>query len=166
MAEKPKKKAAKSKPEDKGVLGGLPSTRAERIGTRRPAAGQPPAAPRAKATRRKAAAPRTFEPTAAAEEAAGAADERAAGVPPEAAAELPEQPEPSYPRPRPVSEGAPGIGTTGYRGEPSAGPAESGRPSAPELAATAVQAAGQVVQLSLSIGGRLLKQMAGRLPRP
>src|SRR5688572_7997015 len=94
--EKPKKSRAKSKKDEKGVLAALPSTRPERIGTRRAAAPktfeQPAATPakragpkktaakRATATRRKAAAPRTFEPTTAAESAAGAADERAAGV--------------------------------------------------------------------------------------
>ena len=192
--DKPKKKA-KSKKDDKGVLAALPSTRPERIGTRRAApapkttsataaskaAAKPSpekratsakrakpkkaaaaAAPRATATRPKAAAPRTFEPTAAAESAAGAADERAAGaVPPP---ETPPQPATarSSPRPRPVSEGAPGIGTGGSHDQSP----ESGRPSGGELAATAVKAAGEVAQLGLTIGGQVLKRLAGRVPRP
>ena len=118
---------------------------------------------RATAARPKAAAPRTFEPTRAAESAAGAADERAAGAIP--LSETPRKPpeDRSYPRPRPVSEGAPGIGTAGYRDQPST---ESGRPSGVELATTAVKAAGQVAQLGLTIGGHVLKRVVGRLPKP
>src|SRR5688500_2563044 len=109
--EKPKKSKPKPKKDEKNVLGSLSSSRPERIGTRRagaaaaktaaktgapgtkttaapgkaPSAGPKKAATaRATATRRKAAAPRTFEPTEAAESAAGAADERAAGALPRA----------------------------------------------------------------------------------
>jgi hypothetical protein len=120
-------------------------------------------APRAKAARPKAAAPRTFEPTQAAESAAGAADERAAGAIP-----LSETPRKragggTYPRPRPVREGAPGIGTAGYRDHPDE---ESGRPSGVELATSAVRAAGEVAQLGLAIGGHVLKRVVDRLPKP
>jgi hypothetical protein len=62
-----------------------------------------------------------------------------------------------------VSEGARGIGTAGYRDGHAE---ESGRPSPGELAATAVRAAGEVAQLGLSIGGAVLKRVAGRLPKP
>jgi hypothetical protein len=191
------KKKAKPKKDEKGVLAALPSTRPERIGSRRgataaqapsPAASQPVAATsssaaatatkpaRAKpkraaakrssrptAARRKAAAPRTFEPTEAAEAAAGAADERAAGAVPRA--ETPPKParKRTYPRPQPVREGAPGIGTGGYRDEPSP---ESARPSGVELATTAVRAAGEVAQLGLTVGGEVLKRVVRRLPRP
>jgi len=160
--EKPKKSRAKSKKDEKGVLAALPSTRPERIGTRRAAAPktfeQPAATPakragpkktaakRATATRRKAAAPRTFEPTSAAEAAAGPA----ADLPPTG--------------PRAVREGAPGIGTTPPRDEDAA--SESGRPSGPELVTGAVKAAGQVAQIGLAIGGELLKKATERLPKP
>ncbi len=117
--------------------------------------------PRATATRRTAAAPRTFEPTQAAEAAAGAADERAAGAIP-----LRETPpvreESTYPRPRPVREGAPGIGT-GYRDQAAS---ESGRPSGVQLAATAVRAAGEVAQLGFTLGGHVLKRVVDRIPKP
>jgi hypothetical protein len=191
--DKPKKKA-KSKKDDKGVLAALPSTRPERIGTRRAApapkttaataaskaAAKPPAqkraakqaaapkkaaaaaTPRATATRRKAAAPRTFEPTAAAESAAGPADERAAGAVPLSQATPQPATARSGPRPRPVSEGAPGIGTADSRDQSP----ESARPSGAELAATAVKAAGEVAQLGLTIGGQVLKRVADRLPKP
>ena len=181
--EKPKKKA-KPKKDEKGVLAALPSTRPERIGTRRstPAAAaeaNPAPAKRAKAkrapakaaarpaaSRRKAAAPRTFEPTEAAEAAAGAADERAAGAVPRTAKpskpKAKPKPERSYPRPRPVREGAPGIGTGGYRDQPS----ESGRPTGVEIASTAVKAAGEVAQFGFTLGGKALKRVVDRLPKP
>jgi hypothetical protein len=178
--EKPKKSRAKPKKDEKGVLAALPSTRPERIGTRRaaapktfekPAAAATPSKPagakkraakRATATRRKAAAPRTFEPTTAAESAAGAADERAAGL------AAPPRPAPE-PRPRPVREGAPGMGTTSPdRGDErsEAQSAESGRPSGVELVTTAVQAAGELTQIGLTIGGRIVKRAVDRLPKP
>jgi hypothetical protein len=168
MADKAKKKA-KPKKDEKGVLAALPSTRPQRIGGHR-AAAKPASAASASATparaqpkraaakrssrpaaaRRKAAAPRTFEPTEAAEAAAGA-------VPPPKPAR-----ERTYPRPRPVREAAPGIGTGGYRDEPSP---ESARPSGVELATTAVRAAGEVAQLGVTIGGEVLKRVVRRLPR-
>ena len=186
--EKPKKSKPKPKKDEKGVLAALPSTRGERIGARRTSAGaarkpvangtaakRPPAkatpaksspAKRAAtkttaakrspakatgeqtaATRRKPAAPRTFERTPAAESAAAA--------PP------PREPEP---RPRAVREGAPGMGTSGERGEqPSP---EHGRPSGVELVTTAVQAAGELAQVGLAIGGQILKRAVDRLPKP
>src|SRR5829696_4803480 len=146
-------------------------------GAKKPAAAKPSAAPRATATRRKAAAPRTFEPTPAAEAAAGAADERAGGATaPRAAAGSRPRPA-AEPRPRPVREGAPGMGMTGAR-ERAQAPAgradersaaaspESGRPSAVELITTAVQAAGELTQVGLTIGGRLVKRAVDRLPKP
>jgi hypothetical protein len=229
-AEKSKKAKAKPKKDEKGVLAALPSTRPERIGTRRtgtpvaaatqtasaaatsatatksspakparstsatPAKSSParatkstsaksaksspaktrktsyprtspatktPAATakstsRPTAARRKAAAPRTFEPTQAAEEAAGAADERAFGVETE-------------PRPRAVREAAPKMGAPrpGRADEPTAAPSpESGRPSGVELVTTAVQAAGELTQIGLTIGGRIIKRAVDRLPKP
>jgi hypothetical protein len=228
---KPKKSKTKPKQDEKGVLAALPTTRPERIGTRRtgatvsaatttaaasartapakpaakkpaakkskpaarakPAAAKParakpatakpaaatpsavgtasgessyprapiaakrkPASSRPTAARRKAAAPRTFEPTEAAEAAAGAADERVAGITP-------------GPRPRPVREGAPGMGRKAPdRGRTEAEAAESGRPSGVELVTTAVQAAGELTQIGLTIGGRIIKRAVGRLPKP
>jgi hypothetical protein len=185
-ADKPKKAKAKPKKDEKGVLAALPSTRPERIGTRRTgtpvatatrtekvatATAKKPAKPAAKkparkrapakaatstatsrptAARRKAAAPRTFEPTLAAETAAGAADERAAGVKPD-------------PKPRAIREAAPKMGARPEREQPSP---ESGRPSGVELVTTAVQAAGELTQIGLTIGGRIVKRAVDRLPKP
>jgi hypothetical protein len=186
------KKKAKAKKDDNGVLAALPSKRPERIGgdrraattaarPKRTAAAKPatrasakPAtrasakpATRATATRRKAAAPRTFEPTEAAEQAAGGADERAAGaskLAEQAAGAAPQPAEPRRTRPRPVREGAPGIGTT--TGEREQAGSESGRPSGVDLATTAVKAAGEVAQLGLTLGGHVLKRVVDRLPKP
>jgi hypothetical protein len=201
-AAKPKKSKSKAKKDEKGVLAALPSTRPERIGTRRtgtpvasatktastaaktakPAATTSSAKPAATTTsakpaasakrkaasrptaaRRKAAAPRTFEPTEAAEAAAGAADERAAGVTAERPAAAMRAT--TQPRPRPVREGAPGMGTTSADREQPPSP-ESGRPSGVELVTTAVRATGELTQIGLTIGGRILKRAVDRLPRP
>jgi hypothetical protein len=199
--EKPKKSKAKPKKDEKGVLAALPSTRPQRIGTRRASApktfeepeaattaaratkstaAKKPAtakksATRATATRRKAAAPRTFEPTSAAESAAGAADPaslrsspRPAGAGARAAGiATPPRPEP---RPRAVREAAPGIGTTSAERISSAErdlpSPEHGRPSGVELVTTAVQAAGELTQIGLTIGGQIVKRAVDRLPRP
>jgi hypothetical protein len=151
---------AAAKPATKRSAATKRSTAAKASTSKRPAAAEKTSSPRATAARRKAAAPRTFEPTQAAEAAAGAADERAAGAVP--LSETPRE-ERSYPRPRPVSEGAPGIGTAGYRDQPSD---ESRRPSGVELATTAVKAAGEVAQLGLTIGGHVLKRVVDRIPKP
>jgi hypothetical protein len=63
----------------------------------------------------------------------------------EASAPAPESPDPVAPEPPPRRAGPPG-------------PAE--------LTATAVQAAGQVAQIGLTMWGQLLKQWMDRLPRP
>jgi hypothetical protein len=187
-AAKPKKSKSKAKKDEKGVLAALPSTRPERIGTRRTgapvasetktaataaktakpatkaaASAERKSASRPTAARRKAAAPRTFEPTEAAEAAAGAADERAAGVTAERPAAAMRAT--TQPRPRPVREGAPGMGTTSADREQPPSP-ESGRPSGVELVTTAVRATGELTQIGLTIGGRILKRAVDRLPRP
>jgi hypothetical protein len=189
-AEKPKKSKSKAKKEEQGVLAALPSTRPQRIGGGRrasapktfekPAAtatgsrpkrspSKPAAAKKsAAAARRQAAAPRTFEPTLAAESAAGADTERAAAARAGAAQPGP-RPAPE-PRPRAVREGAPGIRTSGERGRgderTDAGSREHGRPSGVEIVTTAVQAAGELTQIGLTIGGQIVKRAVERLPKP
>jgi hypothetical protein len=64
---------------------------------------------------------------------------------------------------RAVRGAAPGMGTTGAREKPSP---ESGRPSGVELVTTAVQAAGELTQIGLTIGGKLVKRAVDRLPKP
>jgi Meckel syndrome type 1 protein len=136
-AEAAAKPAAKAKPAEAKPAKAKPAAKAK---------AKPKPKPKASASRPKAAAPRTFEPTEAAEAAAGAADET------------------TYPRPRAVSEGAPELGTPGYRDLPEED--EDGRAGGVELAATAVRAAGEVAQLGLALGGEVLKGVVKRLPRP
>jgi hypothetical protein len=46
-------------------------------------------------------------------------------------------------------------------------PGESGREQGgADIVTTAVQAAGELAQMGVTIGGRLLKRAAGRIPRP
>jgi hypothetical protein len=189
--DKPKKKA-KPKKDEKGVLAALPSTRPERIGSHRatpaaaaakpaataggsttsarPATGAKPTttAKRAATGKRKPAAKATSSAArtkpsaarAAAKPAAAKAKPSAAKAKPATARPVRER---TYPRPRPVSEGAPGIGTGGYRDQESS---ESGRPSGVEIASTAVKAASEVAQLGIALGGKALKRVAERLPKP
>ena len=149
-AETPTAKSATAKPGAKPAAAGTATAKGA------PASGAAASRPGTRArARRKAAAPRTFEPTGAAESAAGSADEHAAGALPPLERE---------PRPRAIREGAPGMGTIGGdREEPSP---EHGRPSGVELVTTAVQAAGELTQIGLRIGGRVLKRAVDRLPRP
>ena len=44
--------------------------------------------------------------------------------------------------------------------------AEPERPSGTELVTTAVQAAGELAQVGLSIGGQLIKRALDRVPKP
>jgi hypothetical protein len=156
--DKPKKKA-KSKKDEKGVLAALPSTRPERIGTRR-------AAPAPKTTTATAASKAAARPSATRTAAAKRSTTAKTSTAPKVsaapkAATVPKPP--TAARPRPVREGAPGIGTAGSRDQPSP---ESGRPSGTELATTAVRAVGEVAQLGITIGGHVLKRVVDRLPKP
>jgi hypothetical protein len=121
------------------------------------------AKPKATAARRKAAAPRTFEPTEAAEAAAAGADERAGGAIPLAKTPPKTRPAPTYPRPKPVSEGAPGIGRTGYRDKTEPAP---GRKRGAEIVTGAMKTAGDVAQAGLALGRQALKRVVGRVPKP
>jgi hypothetical protein len=157
--DKPKKKA-KSKKDEKGVLAALPSTRPERIGTRR-------AAPAPKTTTATAASQAAARPSATRTAAAKRSTTPKTSTAPKVSAAPKAVPKaaaaPKPPRPRPVREGAPGIGTAGSRDQPSP---ESGRPSGTELATTAVRAAGEVAQLGITIGGHVLKRVVDRIPKP
>jgi len=223
MADKPKKQKSKAKKDEPGVLGSLSSARPERIGSRRGSTGRARAAAQPTATakagaaktaaaatpkpRAKAAAPRTFEPTPAAETAAqetaasatpaadaqpkratkakssakakptakaktAAKPKAAARAKPKATAPRTFEPtpaataaareRPATSRPRPVRDAAPGIGGRREDFEET----ETSRPSGTELAATAAKAAGEVAQLGLAIGGKLLKRASERIPKP
>jgi len=45
-------------------------------------------------------------------------------------------------------------------------PDQDGGKDSPDIVSTAVQAAGEIAQLGVTVGGQLLKRAAGRIPRP
>jgi hypothetical protein len=144
------------KTEDPGVLGSLPATRPTRFGGERGARGAKPKAangkttpakPKATPSRPRAAAPAPTRPRA------GAADAAPSPTPPR--------------RPRPVRAGAPTLQESTERARTQE-PRESGArpPSGTELVTTAIQAAGELAQIGLTVGGQVLKRAASRLRKP
>ena len=79
----------------------------------------------------------------------------------------------STPPPTPAAKAAkpagvrPSAATHKARGAPEPPPLETRPPAnGMELAGTAVQAAGELAQLGLSVGARVLRKVASRVPRP
>ena len=141
MAKKAKPKREKAQP---SVLGNLPAQRPERLGGRRGPATTPAAAEPESGAR-----PR---PRAAAEK-----PRRAAPAPRPAAsarATVPTVTEPAPPRPRPAAT------------PPPPPPRRRGPPRGTELVTTAIQAAGELAQIGLTVGGQALKRAVDRIPRP
>jgi hypothetical protein len=124
------------------VLGSLPSTRTSRIGGRRdakPATGEG----RRATAERKVASARPAAPKPRARRPASAR------------------------KPTPVRAGAPSLRRpAGAAAPPPARPPRSGPPSGAELVTTAVQAAGELAQIGLTVGGQILKRAVDRLPKP
>jgi hypothetical protein len=143
---KTKKKAAKA---DTGVLGNLSATRPSRIGgERRGATTRPAAASAAKtatAAKPKATAKAgpTAKPKAAKKKAAKPKVRTNAGT-----------------QPKPPAAPPKGWQTPDENGR------KGGPPGGAEIVTTAVQAAGEIAQLGLTVGGQILKRAAGRIPRP
>lgn len=179
MAEKKSKPTTKAS--EQGVMASLPSTRPARVGGRRrstaanpaapagPAATSKPAAAKRKPTpvKPKVAAPK---PKAAAPKPKAAAAKPAGATPAGRPALKPVATPPRAKRPRPVREGSPGLKTAATAAEqerpaPPTPPASSS-PSGPEIVSTAIQAAGELAQIGLTVGGQLLKRAVERLPRP
>jgi hypothetical protein len=158
---KAKKGRTAAKKDDAGVLGNLPTTRTTRFGGERSersrATSKPAAKPRATAAKPKSkAAPKAKAP---------ATRTPAAPAPAPAPA-----PEPATPRrPRPVRAGAPALAESTERARAeSSEPLETGSspPSGTELVTTAIQAAGELAQIGLTVGGQVLKRAVRRLPKP
>jgi len=126
------------KTDDQSVLGSLPATRATRIGGERGAKGR---------TKPKAAK------TAAK---------------PKAAAKPKPKPKPTTAtKPRPVRAGAPSLAESTKRPRPPEPPERSSSPpSGTELVTTAIQAAGELAQIGLAVGGQVLKRAIDKLPKP
>ena len=133
------------------MLGNLPATRTTRVGGERARARRRP--PRSR--RPKAAAPK---PKAARE----AARRRKAAKPAAASAG-------PAARAAPVRAGAPALAESTERARSEASePRARGRtpPSGTELVTTAIQAAGELAQIGLTVGGQVLKRAVNRLPKP
>jgi hypothetical protein len=138
MAEKSAKKKPK-KAADASVLGNLPATRPSRIGGERRGA----AAPRKRTTA-------TATGTATKPKAKATAARKPTSAPKAADAKAAKLRKPD-PAP-PAGWQTPGEGGGGNGGT--------------DVVSTAVQAAGELAQLGVTIGGQLLRRAAGRIPRP
>src|SRR6476661_2549515 len=144
-------------PEDdkNDVLSSLPRTRPQRRSARRDSARKPAAAA--------AAEPGAPAKTAAAAKPAAArkpaATRKPAAAKKPAAARKPAAKKAGSPRPR-VQAVKPAIPPAGYA--PPKDTQERGAPSGTELVGTAIQAAGELVQIGAAIGGQALKSALGR----
>ena len=143
---KTKKKAAKA---DTGVLGNLSATRPERLGGGRRASSRPAAASAAKTAT--ATKPAAAKPSAAAKPKATAKPKAPAKKAPKPKVRTAPQPPAAPPK---------GWQTPGENGD------KGGRAGGTEIVTTAVQAAGEIAQLGIAVGGQILKRAAGRIPRP
>ena len=133
------------KTDEESVLGSLPATRQTRFGGERRKRENGKTATATKAKPKRAAARPKPEPA------------------PRAAAE-PRTPR----RPRPVRAGAPSLAESTERARTAEPPAESSTspPSGTELVTTAIQAAGELAQIGLAVGGQVLRRAVDKLPKP
>jgi len=148
MAEKAPKRKAKPKREPQSVLGTLPASRPERLGRPRqranvsqarqaaPDAAVTPARPAAKRAPATANG-RDRKPRAATGAASAGPQAVRPASPPLRAAH------PCEPPPKPI-----------------------GAPTGTELVTTTIRAAGELAQISLTVGGKVLKRTIDRIPRP
>ena len=158
MSQKTAKKKSKksSKGAEPSVLGNLRATRPTRIGGERRAGGQAaraataktpdakPSAKKAKPAGKKVAKRKSAAKPQAVRSAVKRSPKKApaaAAQPNAAAAQRPAPPPPPPPR-------------------------GDGRPSGTEIVTTAVQAAGELAQIGITVGGQILKRAADRIPRP
>jgi hypothetical protein len=70
-------------------------------------------------------------------------------------------------KPRPVRAGAPALKESTERARTAEPPPESTTtpPSGTELVTTAIQAAGELAQIGLAVGGQVLKRTLDKLPK-
>ena len=134
----------------KSVMGNLPSTRPARIGRRRESGDGEAATPRASATPAK--------PKPKAKPAAAKAKPAAVKPKPVAA-------QPASPKPRAVRSGSPALKAAKDK-QPPRRPVPPSPPRGTELVTTAVQAAGELAQIGLTLGGQAVKRAVKRLPKP
>jgi hypothetical protein len=173
-AKRPASKRRASKPakggaEGKSVMGNLPSTRPTRMARRRD--GEPAANGTAAETTASAPAARAPRATAKKARATAAAkkDERraTATAKPRAKADAPraDATRAKAEGPRAVRSGSPSLAAAKERKRPRRQPPSS-PPKGTELVTTAVQAAGELAQIGLTLGGQAIKRAVDRLPKP
>ena len=155
----PKTVPAKPKSADDGVLASLPATRPSRLSRRGRTNGDAPSATTTEAKPKPTAAkPKAKRPAAA--KPAGKPDLKA----------VPTAGAPKPPKPRAVRAATPNLresaATANENREPAEERAEAKSQSGKELATTVVQAAGELAQIGLSVGGQILKRAVDKLPKP
>jgi hypothetical protein len=140
----------------KSVMGNLPSTRPARIGGRRQADDGEAAA----------AKPKPKAKAAPAKPKATAAKAKPAAAKPKP---KPKPAATSSSKPRAVRSGSPALKAAKDK-KSSTTPPRKPQPATPpkgtELVTTAVQAAGELAQIGLTLGGQAVKRAVRRLPKP
>jgi hypothetical protein len=141
------------KSDEESVLGSLPATRPTRFGRERRDTGGGGTATKARPKAAKAAKPKATKPRAAAA--------------PRATTRPKPRPTPEH-GPRPVRAGSPSLAESTERARTHEGPppTTSHPPSGTELVTTAIQAAGELAQIGLAVGGQVLRRAVDKLPRP
>jgi hypothetical protein len=150
------------KSDEESILGSLPATRPTRFGAERRKTGGGGTATATK-SKPKTAAAKSATRAAAAKQKAAAPEPKVKAKPRTPAAASP----PSH-KPRPVRAGAPSLAESTRRARTSEPPPESktSPPSGTELVTTAIQAAGELAQIGIAVGGQVLKRAVDRLPKP
>jgi hypothetical protein len=135
------------KTDEESVLGSLPATRPPRFGREKREGGGTATKERPKA----AAKPRA---------------KKAAPARPKPAAKA--KPKPRADGPRAVRPGNAALAESTERAHSHDRPPESTTqpPSGTELVTTAIQAAGELAQIGLAVGGQVLRRAVDKLPRP
>ncbi len=151
MAPKANKPKGKGRPEETSVMASLSSTRPTRLSRRERSSAAPPT--------RKAAAAGRAQP-----KATKAAAKPVAAAEPAAAAKPVAAPEPA--RPRPVRAGSRALAEANKKSAGKRLPADPQPPSGTDLVSTVVQAAGELAQVGLTVGGQILKRAVEKLPKP
>ena len=177
MAEKQSKKKSKaSAREESGVLASLPATRPARISGRarssdtEAAAAAPRASTKATSTKAAPAKPKAKRTPAKRTPAKRTPAKPAAAKPKTPTAATPKAEPASVTtakpaRPRPVRSASRNLAEPAKKAADKR-PAEDRSPSGTELVTTVVQAAGELAQVGLTVGGQILKRAVEKLPKP
>lgn len=176
-AKKKPKKAGKAAAQP-GVLGNLPATRQTRLGRDRPAAAPGPdavasaakataKAPAAKTSKTSTASRPKAKRTSSVSSAPAAASSASVSSPPAPATSTTRPPATPTRRSGPT---AAELRATAEAARANADRTRNGRrsgpPSGTEIVTTAVQAAGELAQIGVTVGAQALRRAASRLPRP